>query len=111
MSKIKTILSILVVVSIFSICMISSFATIVQISYYPVWNARETAAYGVTEGNAPNGFDYYISIDIVSNIGDHSYAYKHCSLGGSDTVSSSWVNVEYGAGMPLITLNGGYWIN
>ena len=111
MNKIKTIVSIFVILTIFSVCALSSLATIVQTSTYPVWNVRETAAYGVTDGNAPNGFDYYIEVDIVSNIGDHSYSYKHCTLGGSDTVSSSWVNGEYGAGMPLITLNGGYWIN
>lgn len=112
MNKIKSLIASIALISILAIFSLSAYGamTTISCSTYAVWNAQETQAYAKTDSYSPATPNYYINADITSNTGDHSYAYKHCTSGGSNSVSTSWVNVIYGGEDPLVSVNGGYWI-
>ena len=110
MRDIRSFISVIVIISVFAVCALCAYASVFT-STYAVWNAKETAAYARTDSYTLSDTDYWIDADITSNTGDHSYAYKYCTQTGNDTVATSWVPVVYGAGLPLISVNGGSWSN
>ena len=107
MKKYKTFLSIIVLLVIIMICSLSAFASVTS-ETYTIWNAKETGAYAKTVGNAPTGTSYYVYADITSNTGDHSYSSTDAPNGGTAIAQTGTVYVEYGAGMPLVTVYGGH---
>lgn len=106
--RLKTLISIGLIVSVVLTCTIMGLAAASSTTYV-VWNAKETQASAVTDGNAPIGYTYYVVADITSNsTGMHSFSYNNAYNGGSATATAGPVNVTYPSPIPLVDYYGGH---
>jgi len=106
--KIQTLISICMLTVVVLSCSITALASATSTTYV-VWNARETAATCITDGNAPVGYTYYVTADITSHSTDqHIFSYTNCKNGGSTSATAGPVAVTYPSPIPLISYNGGH---
>ena len=106
--KFQSFLSIWIIGGILLSCSILAVASATSTTYV-VWNAKETEASAVTDGNAPTGYSYYVVADITSNSTDeHSFSYKNSPNGGSASTTAGPVAVTYPSPIPLVNYNGGH---
>lgn len=106
--RIKTIITIIILIAVISSCCVISFASATS-STYLVWNALETKVSCVTEGSAPTGYTYYVYADITSNSTQmHGFSYTNANNGGSASTTAGPVNVTYPSPIPLVDFYGGW---
>jgi flagellar basal body-associated protein FliL len=112
MKKFKAVTAVIMIVFVLAICSLSAYGamTTLSCSTYPVWNANETQAYAQTDSYSPATPNYSIFAEIYSNSGEYKYNSDFFATPGSHSVATEWVSVTYGAGLPLVSVNGGYWI-
>ncbi len=114
MKKIKALTAVIMIVSVLAICSLSAYGamTTISCSTYADWNAQETQVRAKTDTYAPSASHYYADAFIRVNTGCSDYNYAYFTAGGSNSVTTNWLYVNYAIEPPFVTnIDGGYWFD
>ncbi|MBR5721584.1 MAG: hypothetical protein IKX78_03765 [Clostridia bacterium] len=103
MNRIKTGLTVLMLVSLFLICALSAYAAI-STATDVIWNVTETQAKAHTEGVAEEGANFFVFTWIRSTSTDMFRSKTEYSNGSSTVIAETdYVTVTYPSDIPLVT--------